>query len=370
VVRWTLAAVAVAALGTQTPPPVPGKPEPQERGILLDDLGGNALKDALARHPVVVIPIGRTTEPHPAHLTLNADWRLMDQIRRRLAEIPAVAVAAPVTHVPTTWKTSTPASAEFFADITRTLSQHGARRFLVVDVFRTVGAAATAAVDAASADGLLLAFEAAIDAHGRHGDPDEALLLLHFDRSAIVDSNAIRPDPARSRLLADQAIQRMSDAVARLQAAVLPKKRAPAPPSVTGAGMTTRRVGTEGDYRSIVSMAATFSQAWTQQQPGVIAGLFADDGDMRHPDGLVERGRSIIHANRIVIFADRKYASSKHPLRIATITFRGPDVAIADGKWELVGVRDQPDRQGPFTWVLIRTDGGWKIAAWRYALTP
>jgi uncharacterized protein (TIGR02246 family) len=360
--RFMLAGLAVAVLGTQTPAP--------ERGVLLDDLAGAALKETLERDPIVVIPIGRTTEPHPAHLKLNADWRLIDQIRRRLAEMPGVAVAAPVTHVPTAWMSQVPSSAEFFADICRTLAQQGARRFLVIDVFKTVGAAVAGAVEAAGANGLLLAFEAAVDSYGRHGDRDEALLLLHFDPAAVVDRSAVTADPARGRVLAYQAILRMSDAITKLKRSTLPQKRSAAPPSRTGAGMATRRTGTEGDYRTIVLMAAIFSVAWRQQDALKIADLFADDGDIRHPDGLVERGRSIIASNRVQIFADRKYANSKHPLQIATITFRGPDVAIADGKWELVGVRDQADRQGPFTWVLVRGDGGWRIGAWRYAITP
>lgn len=355
--------LAIAGLATQAPAP--------ERGLLLDDLAGSALKEALGGESVVLIPIGRTTEPHPAHLKLNADWRLIDRIRRRLAEIPGVAAAAPVTHVPTAWTSAAPDAADFLVDVCRTLASHGARRFLVIDVFRTGSATAGHVRQAAEADGLLIAFEPVLDANGRHGEPDETLLLLHVDSSAVVDMTSVDPAPARGRALADQALQRMRDAIAKLKASPLPPKRSSAGrPRQLSPTAGRPQSGSEGNARTIINMASMFSVAWRRQEPCDIANLFANEGDIRHPDGLVERGRSIIASNRARIFADRAYQDSKHPLQIASVLFRGPDVAIADGRWELVGVRGQPDRQGPFTWVVVKEDGAWVIAAWRYAVAP
>ena len=356
-VRTLLAVLGVTMLGTQSP-------AVREGGIFLDDLAGAALKEVLASDPVVVIPIGRTLEPHPPHLKINADWRLVAQMRHHIAGSRA-SVAAPLTHFPAP-SALMPYAAAVLVDICRTLAHHGARRFLVIDVFRSP--VATAVIQSARDDGLALAFEPVVDADARHGERDETLLLAELDPGGIFNSKDVDADPVRARQLLESAIQRMRAAIDRLRTASLPpKKVVPRPVEPQRAASARPQGGTEGDYRTIVRLAGLFSAYWRLQDAPAIGSLFAEDGDVRHPDGLVERGSSIIASNRAKIFGNRAYANSRHPLQVATVTFRGPDVAVADGTWELVGVRDQPSRHGPFTWVVTRTEGTWKIAAWRYA---
>jgi uncharacterized protein (TIGR02246 family) len=94
---------------------------------------------------------------------------------------------------------------------------------------------------------------------------------------------------------------------------------------------------------------------------------------MIHPDGSIERGRNAIAENRAAIFAQRRYRDSLHPLIITMVRFRGPDVAVVDGRWELTRLRDDSGRpaepvQGLLTWVAQREGGRWSIAAWRYTI--
>ena len=60
-----------------------------------------------------------------------------------------------------------------------------------------------------------------------------------------------------------------------------------------------------------------------------------------------------------------EYRGSKHPITIGNIRCLTPDVAVADGKWELRGVSDAggkplPAFEGQFTLVMKRT-GSWFI---------
>jgi uncharacterized protein (TIGR02246 family) len=147
----------------------------------------------------------------------------------------------------------------------------------------------------------------------------------------------------------------------------------PAPPAAAGAPAAPP-AGSEGDDREIRQLAPKFENAWRLQDAWEIAGLWIEDGDMLHPDGSVERGRQSIAQNRAALFAERRYQGSRHPLTVRTVRFRGPDVAIVDGRWELTLFRDgsrseTASLEGLFTWVVQRGAGRrWRIAAWRYTV--
>ena len=133
------------------------------------------------------------------------------------------------------------------------------------------------------------------------------------------------------------------------------------------------RTASGGDERDIRRLAMQFESAWASHDADRIGSLWMQDGNMLHPDGAVERGPFEIARNRGSMMAQRRYAESLHPLVITMVTFRGPDVAVVDGRWELTRLRSDkgasaPSEAGLFTWVVQRSPVGWKIAAWRYTL--
>ena len=107
-----------------------------------------------------------------------------------------------------------------------------------------------------------------------------------------------------------------------------------------------------------------------------IALMFTEDGDMRRPDGTIERGREVIRDDRRELFTRREYRGSVHPVTLNDIRCVGPEAAIADGKWELRGFGgDRVDTaRRPYTgWctlVVRRVAGQWLIEAWRYTIDP
>jgi hypothetical protein len=96
---------------------------------------------------------------------------------------------------------------------------------------------------------------------------------------------------------------------------------------------------------------------------------------MVHPDGLTERGRETIRANRAALFLRREYRGSVHPVTLGAIRCPTPGIAVADGKWEMRGVTDAagivvPTVEGQLTLVLSRGSDGWSIEAYRYTQKP
>src|SRR6185436_15702575 len=146
--------------------------------------------------------------------------------------------------------------------------------------------------------------------------------------------------------------------------------RPPAPPPRSGSGGGTGpgqcAPGTE---RAIQELTAAYSAHWSNGDAEKFAGLWTDGGDIIHPDGIVERSRPVIQANRSELFRRKEYRGSKHPLRIGNIRCITPVIAIVDGKWEMLGVSDAagkplPAFEGQFTMVL----NGPGIEAYRYTL--
>jgi len=169
--------------------------------------------------------------------------------------------------------------------------------------------------------------------------------------------------------------------VAKPAASPPPPPRAPAP-----ARPPERRMPsgcTPGDERTIRLIGPRFSAYWKQMNAVDIGLLFSTDGDMRHPDGTIERTRDVIRQNREALFAKREYAGSIHPVDIYDVRCLGPSHAVADGKWELrftdtsgtanlgSASGSTPSYRGLFTLVLSSSgNGDWSIEAWRYTVTP
>jgi hypothetical protein len=145
------------------------------------------------------------------------------------------------------------------------------------------------------------------------------------------------------------------------------------PPRPTGAARAN--TCTPGDERVIRQIADAFTYYWSNADSERLSLLWSREGDIVHPDGVIERGREVIRANRTALFMRSDYRSSKHPLTMGMLRCVNADVAVADGKWELRGVTDEkgkplPTFEGQFTMVVKRDQEGWLIEAYRYTQKP
>lgn len=138
---------------------------------------------------------------------------------------------------------------------------------------------------------------------------------------------------------------------------------------------------TPGDDRAIRAVGARFTYNWAQADALALSLMFTKNGDIRHPDGSIERGQEVILANRTRLFTRREYRSSKHPLQLNDVRCLEGGAALADGKWEL-RLQDDPQsapgrglgsvktNSGWCTLVLLKREDGWLIEAWRYTIDP
>lgn len=60
--------------------------------------------------------------------------------------------------------------------------------------------------------------------------------------------------------------------------------------------------------------------------------------------------------------------AGKRSINVESVRFLSSDVAIADGRYEITGLRNDQTRKMWTTLVLTRTSDGWRIAAIRNML--
>ena len=95
-----------------------------------------------------------------------------------------------------------------------------------------------------------------------------------------------------------------------------------------------------------------------------LGALFTKDADQLVSSGEWRRGRDEVVKGTL---ASTKTSGGTRTIVIETMRFPAPDVAIADGRYEITG-RTGGDRRMWSTFVMVRDGGAWRIAAIRNML--
>jgi creatinine amidohydrolase len=412
-----LAAAGAVALGAQS--------ARNTRGVFLADLSWVEAEPVLTSSTVVVVPLGPGAVQHGPHLKLNYSERLVKYLTSRIQETSAVVIAPPLTyHVspafleyPGSTSLRATTARDLAIDVVRSLARSGPRRFYVLNTGAPAVSSLMETAQRLKDEGILLSYSdidtvrySAVALHQAsltqtHADEIETSMMLYVDPSAVDMTKAVREygrgsgpmtrhagtpgfysasgisgDPTyatreKGRVLVETFVTRILAEIEQLRVSPLPTPRSTSAVAAVRASAVTERGCTPQDERTIRQIGTRFSVAWREMDAERIALMFTEEGDMRHPDGAIERGREIIRDNRRELFTRREYRGSSHPVTLNDIRCLGPDVAVADGKWELRGLADRVDNPprpfaGLCTLVVRRAAGQWLIDAWRYTIDP
>jgi creatinine amidohydrolase len=409
--------------------------QPRPRGIRLADVTWQQAADVLRADTVVVIPLGAGSKEHGFHLKLGNDAIVSDYLTARVLNASDVVVAPSLQYHYYPAFIEYPGSTSLTLDTARTttveavasLTRFGPRRFYVLNTGVSTARALEPAARVLASQGILLSFtdlaghleriSAPIrkEKGGTHADEIETSMMLYIDPASVDMSRAVKeytPSPGPLQLtrrpggsgtysqsgvwgdptLATRekgrvVVEGLVDAI--LQDIEVLRRATPPPPgpmmtapTAPIAAATPQRppaaagpTCTPGDERTIRGFASAFTFHWNNGDATSLAQLWSVDGDMVHPDGLTERGRETIRANRAALFMRQEYRGSKHPLTFGNVRCITADAAVVDGKWELRGVSDAggkplPIFEGLMTLVMGRGSGGWAIEAYRYTQKP
>ncbi|HEY2431785.1 MAG TPA: creatininase family protein [Vicinamibacterales bacterium] len=421
--------LAIAALGALlvAAASAPHGQTSARKGVALSELAWPDAEPWLTASAVVVIPLGAGAIEQGAHLKLDSDARLAGYLAGRVTAASAVVVAPPLNYhffpayedYPGSTSLSATTARDLTVDVVRSLARAGPRRFYVLNTAPSALGPLSAAAKVLSESGILLGYtdpdywekQPAVlkqpPIATAHADEAATSMMLFIDPSVVDLGKATREYPGRrarsasgtfgdatlasaqkGEALVNALVAGMLADIETVRSAPLPDGRAmPAPPSAARPAVRSEErmpTGcTANEDRAIRAVAERFSYLWTQQDAGRLSELFTRNGDIRHPDGSIERGQEVILANRAQLFAQKDYENSRYTVQLNDIRcVPGTNAAIADGKWELRLQRtpqSKPGRGAPAvpydsgwcTLVLLKSDANsWSIEAWRYTVSP
>jgi len=147
-------------------------------------------------------------------------------------------------------------------------------------------------------------------------------------------------------------------------------RRSPLPAIALFVGAATVLAqGQAGDEKDIRSIGAQVQEAWNKKDAKMLSDLWLTDGDYVSSTGRTATGRAEVER----AFATQwngVYKGTKLTHTLTNVRFLRKDVAIADGAFEISGMKDASGkliatRSGLSTIVTVRKGDRWYVAALR-----
>ena len=121
----------------------------------------------------------------------------------------------------------------------------------------------------------------------------------------------------------------------------------------------------EDDSEEIRALVDRYAAARESRDPQAIRKLFTADADQLVSSGVWRRGSEALVEGMLS-------SSQRNPgtrtLTVETVRFPAPSVAVADARYVIAGSAGAADRKMWSTFVCLRTEDGWRIAAIRNML--
>jgi uncharacterized protein (TIGR02246 family) len=120
-----------------------------------------------------------------------------------------------------------------------------------------------------------------------------------------------------------------------------------------------------GDEAAIRAVIQAFLDTREKNDAAGLAALLTADVDQRQTSGNMRSGRDAVVQGSL---ATQQSTGGTRTISVDSLRFVGPDVAIADGRYDSLGRADGTDQRMLTSMVLRREGGAWKIAAIRNML--
>jgi len=132
------------------------------------------------------------------------------------------------------------------------------------------------------------------------------------------------------------------------------------------AGLCFAQGSTPGnDEAPIRKIVSKYVDARERNDPKAVEALFTSDADQLVSSGEWRKGRDAVVRGAM---ASSRSTGGKRTITVEQVRFVAPDVAIADGRYELTGLSGGTNRSMWATLIVKKTSNGWRIAAIRNML--
>jgi uncharacterized protein (TIGR02246 family) len=119
------------------------------------------------------------------------------------------------------------------------------------------------------------------------------------------------------------------------------------------------------DEAAIREVVSKYVDARERIDPKAVEELFTSDADQLVSSGEWRKGREAVVRGTM---ESSRSTGGKRAITVESVRTLTPDVAIADGRYELTGLAGGATRSMWTTLVLKRTEKGWRISAIRNML--
>ena len=116
------------------------------------------------------------------------------------------------------------------------------------------------------------------------------------------------------------------------------------------------------DVAAVRAVVSSYVDARERRDATALAALFTDDADQLVSTGEWRRGRDAVVKGGL---ASSARSSGARTIEVETVRFLSPDVAVADGRYEIAAAAGAPARHMWTTFVMARRAGAWRISAIR-----
>jgi len=120
-----------------------------------------------------------------------------------------------------------------------------------------------------------------------------------------------------------------------------------------------------GDEAAIREVVAKYVDAREKIDPKAVEELFTSDADQLVSSGEWRKGRDAVVSGTM---ASSRNSGGKRSITVESVRMLSPDVADADGRYELTGLAGGATRSMWTTLILKRSGKQWRIAAIRNML--
>lgn len=137
--------------------------------------------------------------------------------------------------------------------------------------------------------------------------------------------------------------------------------------SILFLGFTSLIAATQNttDDTAVRVLVQKYVHARDEQNRSVVDSLFTADADQLVSSGEWRKGRDAIVRGSM---ASTRRTGGSRSITVQTVRFLSPDVAIADGHYDLAGLAGGKTRHMWTSIIAVHVNGGWKIAAIRNML--
>jgi len=116
---------------------------------------------------------------------------------------------------------------------------------------------------------------------------------------------------------------------------------------------------------AVRALVEAYSAARDKSDAAALTALFTADADQLVSSGEWRKGRDAVVKGAM---ASSRSTGGKRTITVEQVRFVAPDVAIADGRYELTGLSGGTNRSMWATLIMKKTSNGWRIAAIRNML--